>query len=809
MTGSAFYLNSSLSPIWYNNNSINMTIDPGNSTVRVVLSRQNIIGFVCGFYCIGTCSSYLFSVILVGDDTSSMVWSANRDHPVKEDAILKLTGEEGLVLQDSDGTKVWSTDISGNSILGMEITEAGNLVLFDGEGAAVWESFDHPVDTLLVGQRLYEGRKLISSSSSTNWSQGPYYATLTAKDGFAVFIKDDQAEALMYYQLVPDKELSNSTGSNYAELQQDGFLVSMGASQVKSGHNPIEYPVSSTIKFLKLEAEGYLKIYQVSSGMYRTIVDLITADLGVCQHPLQCGEYGVCRGGQCSCPEDEDGVQYFNETQSQLHGHCCSRITALSCGPSLDQHHLMEIKNATYFNVIDLDAASPNIRDLGECKQACLQNCSCNGAFFRYEKNISDGYCFMPSKILSLREEHIPQHNFSTVTFIKVQIPLEPPSTSPRNRKKLTAIVVGSAAGGVFIICVAIFVYMVKPQKSASNDSIEDEVYIDQVHVPGMIVRFTYKDLRLATEDFKERLGQGGFGSVFKGMLADGTGIAVKRLEKMSRGMREFLAEVETMGIIHHFNLVRLIGFCAEKSNRLLVYEYMGNGSLENWIFCDGQRPRLDWQTRKKIILDIAKGLAYLHEECRHQIVHLDIKPQNILLDDNFNAKVSDFGLSKLMDRDENQVYTTMRGTPGYLAPELRDSKISVKADIYSFGIVFLEIVSGRKNFDFSRSESSIYMLRSLQKKAEEDRLIEIVEDEDQDMQDQEEVMRMMRIGAWCLQDDPTQRPSMSVIVKVLEGVMEVEPNITFKFFHAMPPNSIADDRPSYAVEASVLSRPR
>ncbi|RVW85866.1 G-type lectin S-receptor-like serine/threonine-protein kinase SD2-5 [Vitis vinifera] len=602
MAGSAFYLNSSLSPTWYNNNSINMTTYPGDSsTVRVVLSRQDSIGFVCGFYCIGTCSSYLFSVVVVGDNTSSLVWSANRDYPVKEDAILELTGEGGLVLQDSDGTKVWSTDISGNSILGMEITEAGNLVLFDSEGAMVWQSFDHPVDSLLVGQRLYEGQKLIASSSSTNWSLGPYYATLTAKDGFAVFVQDDQAETLMYYQLVPDKNLSNSTGSNYAELQQDGFLVNMGASQVTSGRNPYEFPLYSTIEFIKLEASS----------------------------PLW-GVWGMQRR-QCSCPEDHDGVRYFIETQSQLPDHGCSRITALSCGPSLDQHHLMEIKNATYFNVIDLDAASPNIKDMEECKRACLQKCSCSGAFFRYEKNTSDGYCFMPSKILSLREEHIPHNNFSSATFIK-------------------------------------------------SNSKEDGGYIVQVHVPGMLVRLPYEDIRLATEDFKERLGQGGFSSVFKGMLADGTRIA---------------------------------------------------------------RHCLDWQTRKKIVLDIAKGLAYLHEECRQRIVHLDIKPQNILLDENFNAKVSDFGLSKLIDRDETK---------------------------------------------------SIQNERNSWKKAEEDRLIEIVENRNQDMQNHDEVVRMIRIGAWCLQDDPTRRPSMSVVVKVLEGVLEVEPSITFKFFHAITPTSVANN---------------
>ncbi|XP_057951096.1 G-type lectin S-receptor-like serine/threonine-protein kinase SD2-5 [Malania oleifera] len=209
--------------------------------------------------------------------------------------------------------------------------------------------------------------------------------------------------------------------------------------------------------------------------------------------------------------------------------------------------------------------------------------------------------------------------------------------------------------------------------------------------------RFSYEDLRIATENFKEKLGGRGFGSAFKGVLGDGTRIAVKQLDKMGQRMREFLVEVETIGSIHLFNPVRLIEFCAEKSCRLLVYPYMCYGSLDNWIFCNDQytnnwKPCLDWKMRKKIILDIAKGLAYLHEKCRQKIIHLDIKPQNILLDENFNAKISDFGLSRLMDRYESQVQTNMRGTPGYLAPEWCQLRITVKVDIYSFGIVLLEV---------------------------------------------------------------------------------------------------------------------
>lgn len=153
-------------------------------------------------------------------------------------------------------------------------------------------------------------------------------------------------------------------------------------------------------------------------------------------------------------------------------------------------------------------------------------------------------------------------------------------------------------------------------------------------------------------------------------MLKDGTIIAVKGLENTGQGIEELLAKVDTIGNIHHSNLVKLIGYRVEKRLRILVYEYMSRGSLDKWIFHENSNFCLDWKTRKKIVLDIPKGLAYLHGDCRQRIAHLDVKPQNILLDDNFNAKVSDFGLSKLINRDQSQVVTRIRGTLGYLAPE-------------------------------------------------------------------------------------------------------------------------------------------
>lgn len=331
----------------------------------------------------------------------------------------------------------------------------------------------------------------------------------------------------------------------------------------------------------------------------------------------------------------------------------------------------------------------------------------------------------------------------------------------------------------MFVVIIVVIGYFVWRRKHDVDEAEED--YLDQV--PGMPTRFAYEDLKTATQNFSKKLGAGGFGSVYEG-THNGTQIAVKQLEGLGRIKDSFLAEVQSIGSIHHVNLVRLMGFCAEKAHRLLVYEYMANGSLDRWIYQKKNEGVLEWTRRRKIIIDIAKGLNYLHEDCRQKIIHLDIKPQNILLDENFNAKVSDFGLSKLIDRGQSQVVTTMRGTPGYLAPDWLSAVISEKVDVYSFGVVILEIVCGRRVFDNSLDEDDMHLLGVFKRKAEEDRLQDIVDKSSEDMQLNEgEALDMMRLAAWCLQGDSVKRPSMPMVIKVLEGVSNVPSDLDYNFF--------------------------
>lgn len=284
---------------------------------------------------------------------------------------------------------------------------------------------------------------------------------------------------------------------------------------------------------------------------------------------------------------------------------------------------------------------------------------------------------------------------------------------------------------------------------------------------------FSYKELIRATSGFKEELGKGSFGAVYKGFLYKSKKlVAVKRLEKIvEEGEREFQAEMRAIGRTHHRNLVRLMGYCAENSRRLLVYEYMSNGSLANLLFNAGTRPH--WNERVRIALDVARGILYLHEECETPIIHCDIKPQNILMDEFLNAKISDFGLAKLLMPDQTRTFTGVRGTRGYLAPEWqRNTPISVKADIYSYGIVLLEIVCCRKNMEVQvKNPEEIILSNWVYQCMVSRELDKLVADE---VADKKTLERMVKVGLWCIQDEPALRPSMKSVVLILEGITDI-----------------------------------
>ncbi|KAL3721512.1 hypothetical protein ACJRO7_033932 [Eucalyptus globulus] len=281
---------------------------------------------------------------------------------------------------------------------------------------------------------------------------------------------------------------------------------------------------------------------------------------------------------------------------------------------------------------------------------------------------------------------------------------------------------------------------------------------------------FTYAELELVTDSFKEQIGRGAFGTVYKGVIGERM-VAVKRLDKrLAEGEREFQTEVEVIGRTHHRNLVRLLGYCVEGTNRLLVYEYMSNGSLASILF-KSPKSRPFWEERMEIARDIARGVLYLHEECETQIIHCDIKPQNILMDEN-RAKISDFGLAKLLNADQTRTFTGIRGTRGYVAPEWhRNQPVTVKADVYRFRIMLLEIICCRRNMELDFPEREAILEEWVCKCFWNGEIGKLTGDE---KVDKDELKAAIKVALWCILDDLTLRPTMKRVLLMMEGSAEI-----------------------------------
>ncbi|CAB4280606.1 unnamed protein product [Prunus armeniaca] len=325
--------------------------------------------------------------------------------------------------------------------------------------------------------------------------------------------------------------------------------------------------------------------------------------------------------------------------------------------------------------------------------------------------------------------------------------------------------------------------YSVVPLKNpqvCSDSCLEDCSCKAALYTNGNCNKYKLENAELenATHGFKEELGRGTFGAVYKGTLSTSNKIvAVKRLEKVvEEGVREFKAEITTIGRTHHRNLVQLLGFCIEGSQKLLVYEYMSSGSLAHLLFNKAATVRPSWRERVGIVLDVAKGVLYLHEECGVHIIHCNLKPQNILLDHSWTAQISDFGLARLLvPNDQTKIAAGVEQRSGYLAPEWqKNALISVKSDIYSFGIVLLETVCCRKNIELKVSVPVEMILSSWAYKCfKAGKLYKLVEDDEQNV-DLKTLERMVKVGLWCVQDDPALRPLMKNVILMLEGTTDI-----------------------------------
>lgn len=360
---------------------------------------------------------------------------------------------------------------------------------------------------------------------------------------------------------------------------------------------------------------------------------------------------------------------------------------------------------------------------------------------------------------------------------------IPPPPVSGSNGRIQSSSSTGAIAGGVAAGAALLFAAPAigfawwrrrKPQEHFFDVPAEED---PEVHL-GQLKRFSLRELQVATDGFSNRniLGRGGFGKVYKGRLADGSLVAVKRLkeERTPGGELQFQTEVEMISMAVHRNLLRLRGFCMTPTERLLVYPFMANGSVAS---CLRERapndPPLDWPTRKRIALGSARGLSYLHDHCDPKIIHRDVKAANILLDEEFEAVVGDFGLAKLMDYKDTHVTTAVRGTIGHIAPEyLSTGKSSEKTDVFGYGIMLLELITGQRAFDLARlaNDDDVMLLDWVKGLLRERRLDMLVDPDLQNNYVEAEVEQLIQVALLCTQGSPMDRPKMSEVVRMLEG---------------------------------------
>lgn len=583
-------------------------------------------------------------------------------------------------------------------------------------------------------------------------------------------------------QGVPNLNVSVNLVSPVLTLEQTGILSisdPMLPSRAIMAYSNDFGNSNDMLRFLKLDGDGNLRIYS-SSREGGTTTSGWAAIQEQCLVFGYCGNMGICyynddSSPACGCPSEN-----FEPVDQRDGRKGCRRKVEVEDCPG--NSTLLELRNTRF-----LDLSEAFIANASACRSKCLASGSC-----ALSMSMSDGSATCYSKKATEFSGGYQAPTLPSTSFVKVCAPALPNSlihtkndgTSKDSRSNMWMLsVIMFVTAITAIVCQCGLWWCCARRNPGAWGLLESgsSRYILQEYVSGTPIQFSYKELQQVTRGFVDMLGVGAFGSVYRGTLANGTVAAVKQLGGIGMvGVRDFRAGVATICSTHHLNLIRAIGYCSERSYRFLVYEFMKKGSLDRSLFGAEDERSLDWAQRFKIALGTARGMQYLHEECQHSIIHYNLRPENILLDEDFNAKVSDFGILRLAsgspDGNMRSASSTLREPQGYLAPEwLLGLPITSKSDVYSFGIVLLEIVSGRRNFDVSAETQGVKFSLWARQELEKGNVQAILDDKIRGREvDFDEVKRLLEVSFWCTQDIPSHRPRMGKVVQMLEGVIKV-----------------------------------
>ncbi|PKU79443.1 G-type lectin S-receptor-like serine/threonine-protein kinase LECRK3 [Dendrobium catenatum] len=732
--------------------------------------------FAFGFLPLPTNTSLFLLAIWFANlpNTTTLIWTPNRHRPLPPKSSVFLTSDDGqLSLRDPTGTEVWNPGAPEASYAAM--LDTGDFVLAASDGSVLWNSFSDPTDTILPTQTLSPGTEIVAKLSDDDFSNGRFKLRMQS-DGNLVFYQIAIPTGYQYSPywaanfLVPNSRLVfNASGSIDLISPSGSVLSTLTSATTKSSS---DYYHRGTLDY-----DGVFRHYvypkkTVVAGGAAEWLLMDFSPIDICQNLITTPGSGACGFNSycsydtkqmvaCQCP-----VGYSWVDPNRTYMGCKPNFTMPSCISRVPGEGFQMVRiEKLDFPTENYDQFNP--MNETDCEQQCLDDCLCAASVYD-----GVGNCYKKKFPFSNGRKG---NYVSGVAFIKVSNNNNLPS-SPLSKKRTwilpdSIVLVSSVVLNFIIVSVTLIYFHVskRKQKHQLNDNV----------LGPNLKAFTYKELQEATKGFSEELGRGACGTVYTGYLCPeltGTpNLAVKQLRDFHPDIdKEFTNEVKSIGETQHKNLVRLLGYCNQDTKRLLVYEYMSKGSLASYLFSKIRPP---WKQRVEIMLGIARGLRYLHEECTTQIIHCDIKPQNVLLDENFNPRVSDFGLAKLLKTDQTRTNTGIRGTKGYVAPEwFRNSVISAKVDVYSFGVMVMEILFCRRNVENEMEEEKALLTFWVSDCYNDGRIDALLEGDEEAMADMGRVERFLMVALWCVQEEPALRPTMGQVMQMLEGAVAINP---------------------------------
>ncbi|XP_019190003.1 PREDICTED: receptor-like serine/threonine-protein kinase SD1-7 [Ipomoea nil] len=726
----------------------------------------------------------------------SVIWVANRESPLPHhdsEPLFKLGDDGNLQILDGRRNIIWSTNVSGaGNPVEAYLQNNGNLILKQGD-SPVWESFDDAGDTLMPEMKLMVNTKTKKQNIIRSWTSinnprpGKFSWGMDPKGSLQFFIWKENRP---YYR---------------SNLYQDGFAKTMHFSGL--GH-------TTTYTFAAENNEVYfryvcdnpsiqMRFVLTPDGYIETMLKNTTktdkwripwkVPTNPCELYARCGSFGSCEKtgfstSICRCLEGFKPKSQ-REWENGNYSAGCERKREFRCHNKDDD----KFKKLQKMKWPDYSVSLGNMA-IEECEEQCYSNCSCTA--FAYA-NISEHHppnCLnWFGDLVDLTYNYsVGVNGFGQDLYVRVhssELGTETYNGSSGNGDSdhdkhkdhyLVAKIVGPVSGFI-LVCVLVYILKRKCFKSKADWLCKSSAVDNSLSTSPLVgnddvelVQFSLQRIIDATNNFDRanKLGEGGFGPVYKGFLSEFGMVAIKRLSKRSsQGLEEFMNELKLIAKLQHTNLVSLLGYCTEDEEKILIYEYLPKRSLDKFLFDPLEKHHLDWSTRAQIIEGIAQGILYLHKYSRLKVIHRDLKASNILLCETMKPKISDFGMARIFGLDQTQAETNhVVGTYGYIPPEyVLRGQFSEKSDVFSFGVLLLEIVSGQKNSEFfHQTQLSDTLLGWAWVNWKEGRPLEFVDPAIRESCDSLKAIRCIEVGLLCVQTIPTDRPTMSNVVRLL-----------------------------------------